>query len=216
MAIKAVLFDFDGTIANTQDAFLEIINDLADEWHYPSIDHVQLEKLKNLSSLEIIQQSGIPTLKIPFILKRVKKELGKKISQLEPYQSIGNALLTLKNQGYLIGIVTSNLKENVMAFLEKNELDQFFDFVYSGTTLFGKDKIINRVIKEYQLKVEEVIYVGDETRDISAAQQSKIRMISVAWGFNSPTILARHKPDFLIHHPSELLEVIADLDRVKV
>ena len=55
MTIKAVLFDFDGTIANTQDAFLEIINDLADEFGYPQIDRDQLERLKNLSSLEVIK-----------------------------------------------------------------------------------------------------------------------------------------------------------------
>jgi phosphoglycolate phosphatase len=52
MTIKAVLFDFDGTIANTQDAFLEIVNDLADEFGYPQIDYIQLERLKNLSSLK--------------------------------------------------------------------------------------------------------------------------------------------------------------------
>lgn len=212
MTIKAILFDFDGTIANTQDAFLEIVNDLADEFSYPRIDHIQLEKLKNLSSLEIIKESAIPPLKIPFILKRVKKELGKKISQLKPYDSISCTLLTLKKRGYLIGIVTSNLKENVLAFLEKNELDNIFDFIHSGTTLFGKNKIINRVIKENQLKVEEVIYVGDETRDINAAKQSNIRMISVCWGFNSPDILAKYEPDFLVYHPSELLDVVATLN----
>ncbi len=212
MTIKAILFDFDGTIANTHDAFLEIVNDLADEFSYPRIDNIQLEKLKNLSSLEIIKESAIPPLKIPFILKRVKKELGKKISQLKPYDSISCTLLTLKKRGYLIGIVTSNLKENVLAFLEKNELDNIFDFIHSGTTLFGKNKIINRVIKENQLKVEEVIYVGDETRDINAAKQSNIRMISVCWGFNSPDILAKYEPDFLVYHPSELLDVVATLN----
>lgn len=213
MAIKAILFDFDGTIADTQDAFLEIVNELADEFGYSPVDHVQLERLKNLSSLDVIKESAIPTLKIPFIIKRVKKELGKKISHLEPYQSINHALLTLKARGYLIGIVTSNLKENVLAFLEKNDLDKIFDFIHSGTTLFGKNKIINRVIKDNKLKAEEVIYVGDETRDINAAKQSKIKMISVGWGFNSPQILSQHQPDFLVHHPSELLEVVACLDK---
>jgi phosphoglycolate phosphatase len=78
MVIKAVLFDFDGTIADTHDAFLEIVNDLADEFGYPQVDQVQLERLKNLSSMDIIRYSEIPSLKIPFIIKRVKKELSKK------------------------------------------------------------------------------------------------------------------------------------------
>jgi phosphoglycolate phosphatase len=211
MVIKAVLFDFDGTIADTHDAFLEIVNDLADEFGYPQVDQVQLERLKDLSSMDIIRYSEIPSLKIPFIIKRVKKELSKKISTLKPYYAIDKALLALHENDYLIGIVTSNLKENVITFLKNNDLDTLFSFIHSGTTLFGKNKMINAVLKEHKLGCDEVIYVGDETRDIHAAQKSNILMISVGWGFNSPTILAKHKPDFLVYHPIELVKIIEEL-----
>jgi phosphoglycolate phosphatase-like HAD superfamily hydrolase len=71
--------------------------------------------------------------------------------------------------------------------------------------------MINAVLKEHKLGCDEVIYVGDETRDIHAAQKSNILMISVGWGFNSPTILAKHKPDFLVYHPIELVKIIEEL-----
>ncbi len=216
MTIKAVLFDFDGTIADTHDALLDIVNELADEFGYPSIDQDQLEILKNLSSIDVIKYSKISPFKVPFIIKRLKKELGKQITFLKPYDSIESVLFSLKQRGYLVGIVTSNLKENVLAFLAKNKLEQVFDLIHSGTTLFGKNRVINRVIRDHHLSASEVIYVGDETRDIVAANKSKIIMISVAWGFNSPAVLAKHHPDFLVHNPQELLNVISHLDQCQL
>lgn len=212
MTIKAIVFDFDGTIADTYDAFVEIVNHLADEFGYQTLDQVDLDRLKQLSSREIIEESGISPLKIPFLLKRVKKALGQKISEQQPIEDIPSALYALKEQGYKLGIITSNLQENVIEFLNNNQLDGLFDFIYSGTPLFGKNKVINKVLKHYHLTPDELIYVGDETRDIDSARKSKVTMISVGWGFNSPDVLAKHHPDFLISHPQHLLDVLISLD----
>ena len=212
MAIKAVLFDFDGTIADTHDAFFAIVNRWANEFGYPVVDQVELARLKQLSSAEIIKYSRVSPFKIPFILKRFKKELGKEIKDLKPYRDMKEVLALLKQKGYVLGIVTSNLGDNVRIFLRNNDLEEMFDFVKAGTTLFGKNRIINRVLKEHYFKADEVIYVGDETRDISAAKKSRLTMISVAWGFSPPAILQEYEPDFLVHQPKELLTAIASLD----
>ena len=84
-------------------------------------------------------------------------------------------------------------------------------FIYSGTTLFGKHKVINQLLKQDHWEREAIVYVGDETRDIEAAKKSKIKMIAVSWGFNSKEVLAAHTPDFLVNHPKELLEEIEKL-----
>ncbi|MEY2984844.1 MAG: phosphoglycolate phosphatase [Cyanobacteriota bacterium] len=212
MAIKAILFDFDGTIADTHDAFLEIVNRLSREFGYPRVDRQEVERLKTLSSADIIRYAQISPFKIPFLLKRLKKELGRKIATLKPYCDIKEALILLKQKGYTLGIVTSNNKDNVSIFLQSNNLADFFDFVCAGTTLFGKNRIINRVLKEYDWQTEEVIYIGDETRDISAAKKSRLTMISVGWGFSSPVILQAYHPDFLIYHPRELMTAITAVD----
>ncbi|MFN5514136.1 MAG: HAD hydrolase-like protein [Cyanobacteriota bacterium] len=211
--MRAILFDFDGTIADTQDAFLTIVNRLAPEFGYPSVDQGQLAYLKTLSSGEVIRYARISPLKIPFILKRLKKELGKTITELQPYPGVASMLTALKSQGYFLGIVTSNSQENVLAFLAKNELDGLFDVIHSGTTLFGKNRIINRLLRERRLPAETVIYVGDETRDVVAAQRSHITMVAVGWGFNSPGILMEYHPDYLIYDPQELLAIIIKLEQ---
>jgi phosphoglycolate phosphatase len=208
MAIKVIIFDFDGTIADSRDAFVAIVNRLAPTFGYQPVGTGELEELVNLSSEEIIKRAKICRLKIPFILRRVKKELNKEIENLKPIDQIDHSLVKLKQEGYQLGIITSNLKENVEIFLKNNQLDELFSFIYSGITLFGKNKVINKFIKNNNLQSHEVIYVGDETRDITAARKSKVPVIAVAWGFNSPAILAKFQPDFLIDNPQELVETV--------
>jgi len=208
MTQKVIIFDFDGTIADTVDALVNIANSLAVEFSFAPITSEEFLILKNLTSREIFKYSGIPLFKIPFLLKKVKKELKNKIPELKPIPGIEEALIELKESGNRLGIITSNSKGNVKEFLKINNLDNLFEFVHTGVTIFGKTTIINNVLKQKQIKTQEVIYVGDETRDIEASKKAQIKVCSVTWGFNSQEALAKENPDFLIHHPQELIEVV--------
>ncbi|MCX7595703.1 MAG: HAD-IA family hydrolase [Fischerella sp.] len=208
MTQKVIIFDFDGTIADTVDALVSIANRLAKEFGYVQITPEELALLRNLTSREIINYSGISLFKIPFLVKKVKGELKNKIPDLKPIPGMKEALLLLKNEGHRLGIITSNSKDNVTEFLKINCLDNLFEFIYSGVTIFGKTTIINNLLRQKQIATEQAIYVGDETRDIEASKKANIKVIAVTWGFNSPEVLAKQNPNFLIHHPSELVEVI--------
>ncbi|MBD2499448.1 HAD-IA family hydrolase [Anabaena azotica] len=212
MTQKVIIFDFDGTIADTVDALVGIANRLAAEFGYAQITPEQLTLLRSFSSREIIKYSGVSLIKIPFLVKKVKSELKNKIPELKPIPGIKEALIQLQQHDYKLGIITSNSRDNVTAFLAINELDSLFDFIYSGVTIFGKTTIINNVMRQKQFKPHAVIYVGDETRDIEASKKANIKVIAVTWGFNSSEILAKQNPDFLINHPTELLEVIKNFN----
>lgn len=206
-AVKVIIFDFDGTIADTLDALVSVTNSLAQQFGYVPISGEELRILRNLTSREILKYSGISAFKIPFLVKKVKSELKNRIKDLKPIPGIKEALVSLNSDGFILGIITSNSQENVTNFLQANELDNLFEFIHSGVTIFGKTTIINNVLRQKQIKPQEVIYVGDETRDIEASRKANIKVIAVSWGFNSQEVLARQNPDFLIHHPRELIEV---------
>jgi phosphoglycolate phosphatase len=208
MTQKVIIFDFDGTIADTVDALVSIANRLAKEFGYVQITPEELALLRNLTSREIINYSGISVFRIPFLVKKVKGELKSKIPELKPIPGMKEALIDLTNAGHRLGIITSNSKDNVTEFLRINELENLFEFIYSGITIFGKTTIINNLLRQKQIKPEEVIYVGDETRDIEASQKANIKVVAVTWGFNSPEVLAKQNPNYLIRHPSDLLEVV--------
>lgn len=215
MTQKVIIFDFDGTIADTVDALVTIANRLAGEFGYIPINSQELALLRNLTAREIIKYSGVSLFKIPFLVKKVKGELKHNIHELHLINGIKAALVELHDQGYHLGIITSNSQENVHEFLKCHKLDNLFDFIYSGVTIFGKTTIINNVLRQKQFKPEAVIYVGDETRDVESAKKANIKVIAVSWGFNSSEALGKQNPDFLIHDPSELVSVIKNWALIK-
>jgi len=81
----------------------------------------------------------------------------------------------------------------------------YFDFIYSDGSLFGKGKILKRVLKKYEFFKRNVVYVGDEVRDIDAAREAGIKIVSVSWGFNSKEVLGSNKPNYIVDTPAELL-----------
>lgn len=206
---NVVIFDFDGTLADTLEILLQITNGLADEFGYRAAPtEAEIAALRHLNSWQIIKQSGISIFKLPFLLRRVRIELEKELKNVQLFPQIKPVLLELKQQDYRLGIITSNSEEIVRSVLLRENLISTFEFIYSGTSLFAKHKVINRFLNQESLESNLVIYVGDETRDIEAAQKSQIKMIAVAWGFNSSDILKSYHPDYLINHPQEIWEVL--------
>ncbi len=208
--LKVIIFDFDGTLADTIDILLSITNRLSAEFGFKSATKEELAQLSNLTSWQILRYSGISIFKFPLLIRNLKAELRSEIPNIQLFPGIKEVLLELKKQGFQLGIITSNLRENVLASLEINGLQDTFTFIYSGS-IFGKHKVIKKWLKKEHINPEEVIYVGDETRDIDAAKKTGIKIIAVSWGFNSQSALAAQNPDFLIGRPQELIEIMSNL-----
>lgn len=211
MKQKVIIFDFDGTIANSLDTLVTISNRLAEQFGYKQTSQSELAELKKLTSREIIKQSGISIFKVPFLLRKVKAEMSFEIKNLKLFPGIREVLIELESMGHKLVIISSNSKSNILAFLDHNNLENIFYYIYSGTTVFGKDKVINKFIRQENINIEDVIYVGDETRDIESAKKSKVLAIAVSWGFNTKEALAKENPDFLIEQPQELISVVENL-----
>lgn len=209
MVKKVIIFDFDGTLADTLPCVLSIINRLSHRFGYKKVGWDNMDILRNKRAEEILKYLGISLTKLYFIVRKVKAELNKEIEFLKPTVPIRKVLLRLKKNGYKLGILTSNSKDNVSKFLKRNSLD-FFDFIYSESSIFGKSKVIAGLLKNQNLKPEQVVYIGDETRDIDAAKRSNINIIAVSWGYNSKQILEEQKPDFLTNKPQELIKILGN------
>ncbi len=205
--LKVIIFDFDGTLADTIDVLLSITNRLSVEFGFKSVTKEELAQLSNLNSWQILNYSGISLLKLPLVIRKLKANLRNEIPNIQLFPEIKEVLLDLKKRNIILGIITSNSIENVVASLKTNGLEDTFNFIDSGTT-FGKHKVIYRWLKRQKVNLDQVVYVGDEVRDIEAAKRTGIKVIAVSWGFNSQSALAGSGPDFLIEHPAELIAII--------
>ncbi len=101
-----LIFDFDGTIADTFHYLLRIGNRLSEEFDFNKIKPDEVNEMKDKSVRETIQHLNIPLLKVPMIVARAKKELHKEIASVEPIEGLKEILLQLKSLGHKMGIKT--------------------------------------------------------------------------------------------------------------
>ena len=208
---KIIIFDFDGTIADTLETIAVMYNKIASDFNCKPVSFEEKEKFRSMKTHEFLKECNITVLLLPVLAIRIKAELKHEIQNIKPIEGMIGALKQIRNSGYSIGVMSSNSVENINVFLKHNQILEIFDFVHSGKNIFGKDKVILRLLRKYKLKRNQVIYVGDETRDVEALRKIKVPIIAVSWGFNSHLVLQKQNPNALIDNPSELLPEINKL-----
>jgi len=207
--LTTFLFDFDGTLADSLSAIVAISNRLAPEFGYPPTPPDEIDMLKGLTARQLIRRSGIPLLKIPALLRRLRSELRQQSGEIPPCQGMPDTIRKLHGQAYPLAIITSNTPEVVQTFLAAHQLQPCFRSVDGGGTLFRKGRLISKCLQRHQFDPAQTVYVGDEVRDVEAARSAGIRSVAVTWGFNSRAALETAEPDWLIDTP-DALHAIAD------
>jgi phosphoglycolate phosphatase-like HAD superfamily hydrolase len=207
MNYRCVIFDFDGTLADTEKINFGIFQEIADIYKLEKISFEEMKKLKKFSATEIIDHLNIKKRNIPGMIRKGRKKLHANIEEVDwCRESWPEVIQELKKAGYIIGIITSNSKKNVKKFL-KNKNAEYFEFIYnSGLT--GKERKIKKVMRKRKLSNEDILYVGDEIRDIKSSHNVKVHVASVDWGYNTRESLERNRPDYIIEEPKELIQIL--------
>ena len=206
---KVIIFDFDGVIADSFEVTVKILKKLCRiSWDKNDRELGRKDSgyFRMISSEELFFKMPKWKLFIAIIYARYK--LAGMIGKIKPADGIEAELKKLKDKGYILGIISSNYAKNIEKFLEINGLD-FFDFVYSSSVFLKKEKKLRKVVAERGLSQENIVFVGDETRDIAAAKAVNLKIVAASWGFTSEKVLKKHGPDFIASRPEELSEVIS-------
>ena len=207
MSVRTMIFDFDGTIADTFQSAVAVLNQLADEFGYRRASPEEMAELTSLGLRELVDRVGLSWHRVPALAVRVRQEMSRQMHMIAPCRGVVGALGALRARGVGIGILTSNNRDNVEKFLA-TQPDLRFDFISAGSGLFSKQRRLKRLLATQHLALQETCYVGDEVRDIEAARALGMRAVAVTWGFSSAQLLAASSPDHLIADPSELFALV--------
>lgn len=208
------IFDFDGTIADTLELGLEVYNRIAPEYNFLPAGQAERELFRTMKPQDLLKNYGISKLRLLTLTLRIRKEMGLHVPEMKLFGGMGSALNEIRKSGFRIGILTSNSVENVRAFLEVNQMGHIIDFIYSGRSLFGKEKIMRKMLMREQIEPGRVIYAGDEIRDIEACRAAGIPVIAVSWGLNRRELLASHSPDQIADTPADLPSCVSKVRRI--
>ena len=209
MRYALVVWDFDGTLADTLASVLRIFNDLAPELGYAPVTDVQA--VRDTTPTQFLRSRGISLWTLGTIRNAVVARQKAEMASIRLYPGLPEVLGQISRSRCRMGIVSSNSEGNIRTCLRANEVEQCFEFVVSCSRLLGKQRVLRRVLRQTGLACRDVLYVGDEVRDIAAAHDAGMDVAAVTWGINSKPVLAEHAPTHLIERPGQLLALLGGL-----
>jgi phosphoglycolate phosphatase len=207
MKYKLVIFDFDGTLADTFPFALDIVDQVVEKFGLKKFDRSEIEMLRGLDARRVLKHFEVPVWKMPAITSHVMGLLGQQIHLLTLFDGIAPLLKELTDQGIKIAVVTSNTYENVCKILgpENAALIEYYE---CGVRIFGKQAKLKKVLKQSGIAAKDAICIGDEIRDIQAAEKVHIPFGAVAWGYTNIEALMALNPAEVFTQVAEIAEKV--------
>ncbi|PIS15953.1 carotenoid oxygenase [Candidatus Roizmanbacteria bacterium CG09_land_8_20_14_0_10_41_9] len=209
MKKKLIIFDFDGTIADTLPHIINLYNTFGFAYGFRKITKSELECLRGKTISELMREFNASLLRLPFLIGKVQSELYSHMDKVRLFPNMKKVIVSLKKSDVTLGVVSSNSKENIEKFFKKHKIATF-DFIHSEKNIFGKDKVLMNIMRKYPIPKGEIVYIGDEVRDIEACRKIGIDCISVTWGFNKKELLKKENPTLIVDTPEELLSLLTN------
>lgn len=205
--MKHIIFDFDGTLADSTAVFASAWNTLAQKYKFKGIELKEIDTLKKLSISERSKLFDFPMYKLPMILPQFYKLYRQSLNDVHLFEGMKELLIEIDKRGYKILIISSNSKENILEFLKMNGIHCVADVLCSNR-IFGKDKVMKKFLKEANVDSSDVVYIGDEQRDIVACKKAGVPIIWVEWGYDAKEVVQNDEPEYSVTTPQEILEII--------
>jgi phosphoglycolate phosphatase len=204
---RLVVFDFDGTLADSLPWLTRALNDAARRHRFRQTGDTEHDALRRLGVGELLRYLGVPRWKIPRIARDLRSLMQRDIDSIRRFDGVEPMLQALAADGIRLGIVSSNAAENIARVLGPDCL-ALIGWLESGASLFGKQTLLKRVLRRAAVRPADAIYVGDEIRDVQAAHAAGMRAGAVTWGYNSPDVLRACAPELVFEHPRDVTAML--------
>ena len=211
--IKCILFDFDGTLADTEAGIVDTFK-------------ATLERMgENVLSTEAIKSTiGLPLARQFEMLAHFSPEKVKQatdtyriifqtvgIAGITLFDGVKEALTRLRQSGYILGVVSSRHMLSLLQICDLQGITEYF------TTIYGVDRV-NRpkpapdtvllALKELGISREDSLVVGDTVFDLLMGRNAGCRTCGVTYGNQSREQLLNESPDYLVDSLLELCDIV--------
>ncbi|MBP9852565.1 MAG: phosphoglycolate phosphatase [Patescibacteria group bacterium] len=204
--MKAVIFDFDGTIADSLAAVIKVVQQINN--NYDPLTAEEEKALQNRGLLDVALAMGMPWYKIPYYIIWGRGIFRHHGSAVKVHPGMDKVIKELHKRGVPIFVVSSNKEENVRDFLRKYDLEQYFTRVVGSAFILNKAGTYKKLLREEGLEASDVWCIGDERVDIRSAHRIGAPIIAVTWGYNSRESLKHMHPERLVHDATEIVQIL--------
>jgi phosphoglycolate phosphatase len=183
-----VIFDFDGTLADTWPWFADELVQGAKHLRCREVTRDEVEQLRSLKTREIFKALEVSWWQLPLIVMHMRRRAAELADQVSLFDGAPEMIVALHGAGVRLAIASSN-SERVIRQVLGDDLAGRVQHYACNAAVFGKAAVFRRLMRRFQVSPADTVAVGDETRDMEAAEKAGIAGIGVGWGYADVELL---------------------------
>lgn len=214
-ATKLVVFDCDGTLVDSQHMICAAMNAAFRACGLGLPDALAVRRVVGLSLVEAVavllpDADTALHIKVADLYKAGFRDLREQHHQEPLYPGTVDALKTLHDAGYLMGVATGKSRRGLDSVLSRNGLGHFFVTLQTADDAPGKPhpQMVLQAMDEAGASPANTIVVGDTSYDMGMAKAAGAAAIGVSWGYHEPQELTEHGASAVIRDYDELAPLV--------
>jgi phosphoglycolate phosphatase len=201
-----VVFDFDGTLADTYALFRLAFNDAARELNVTPYRTEDEAHIRMLEAADVLRYHGVGSGVAAEFVGLLRKGMEARRDEARLFPGISDVLLHLVQEGQCLALLSSNSPSLIQTSM--GQLTMHFPIQRFDVPLGEKASVLRKVS---DAKSSQVCFIGDEIRDASAATEADVPFGAVCWGYNSESALRKAGAVEILHHPSDIERFVRNL-----
>lgn len=214
---RLCIFDLDGTLLNTVHALTYTTNKTLDRF---GLRHVTTDETKKIVGDGYrMQMKRALTLagdedplhyeeSLPLYMENFSKYC---LRDVVPYDGIKELLASLKEMGIKIAVFSNKPHAQAVENIDKFFGKGYFDVVrgeQAGTPKKPAPDGAFAICRELGADPKECLYLGDTATDMKTGLSAGMDTVGVLWGFRDRTELEGCHPQYIVSHPSEVVDIV--------
>lgn len=213
---KHIIFDFDGTLIDTNRLIVEGLDIFAVAYRGAALSHEEHQQLAGRPLLD--QMAYINERQSEAMVEAFRTWYLKAHARMaKPFDGITELLQYLKESHYGLSIVSNNSRETILFGLRQLGIESYFPEIISADEVTVKKPSpegLNLLLTRLRSVPEDCLFIGDSGNDILAGKNAGIDSVLVGWTSVERESLLKLEPDFVIEHPLEILQIIGIVEEI--
>lgn len=211
---KLAIFDLDGTVLDTKEDIADCMNKTIVSFGYKERTYAEYKQVIGNDAVNFMRTllGEMPIEKLMEIWRSYEKVYDRfGINKTKLFDGVKEVLITLKERGYKLSLLTNKTVEELMPFIPVFFTDlPFDDIVAVGNTEGAKPspKEVFRILSDFEVEKENAFLIGDGETDILAAINADITPIAVLWGNRTEEQLKAVGAKIFVDTPEQILQVL--------
>lgn len=211
--MKTIIFDFDGTLADTRQSIIQTLQATLKELHLSEAEEEQIKNLIGLPLRDTFVQAG--HIQDPDLLEKaigIYREKYPDISlhSVRLFPHVKGTLKDLHRQGITIAIASSKGKDALSQLLQSLDIRQYITMTCGEQDVKNKKPapdIVLKILSEIQTEPQDTLVVGDTTYDVIMGQNAGCHTCGVTYGNHTVEQLRQQGADFIVDDFVEILDI---------